>query len=146
MLNKSALNKIVAAGVLSGSLLLAGVGIASAQSTTTAPAATAVAKPNRPANGGFSAHAPAIAKALGITVDQLNTSLAAGKTIAALATEKGVNVQTIIAAYVAEEQAEHPDMAAADVAKRVADRVNGVVSADGKGRGGNRAPLWGRGY
>ena len=82
MLNKSALNKIVAAGVLSGSLLLAGVGIASAQSTTTA-AATAVAKPNRPANGGFSAHASAIAKALGITVDQLNTSLAAGKTIAA---------------------------------------------------------------
>jgi hypothetical protein len=117
--------------VLSLSGLGATVGIASAQSTSTA--ATAVAP--KAGGGGFNVHADTIAKTLGITAAQLQTELSSGKTVAQIATAKGVNLQTVIDAYVAEESAEHPDMAKADVVARVTASVNGVRPAGDRGRG-----------
>lgn len=67
----------------------------------------------------------------------MNTQLAAGKTIAALAKEKGVDINKIIATYVAEEQAEHPDMSAADVTARVTARVNNGGGRHGHGGKGD---------
>jgi hypothetical protein len=124
--------KSVAIGTLSGVALLSGIGVASAQTSTAISTASANAAQHRPArsqNGGFAAHAPAIAKALGMTTDDLRTAQASGKTIAQLASEKGVNLQTILATYVSEEQAEHPEMTAAVVLQRVTDSVNGVRPA-----------------
>lgn len=46
----------------------------------------------------------AVAKALGLTVDQLNAQLTAGKTIPDIAKEKGVDMATVTAAM----QAAHP--------------------------------------
>ena len=60
----------------------------------------------------------AAATALGITPDALKTDLEAGKTIADVATAKGVDVQKVIDAIVAEQTA--------DITKRVTDMVNGV--------------------
>jgi predicted trehalose synthase len=122
------------------SALAAGVGVANAQTSTSTVSTTKTAKAT---TGGFAAHAPAIANALGMTVADLNTALASGKTVAALAKEKGADLTKIIATWVTEEQAEHPDMAAADVTKRVTDQANGVASTRGSkgdrnkgGRGG----------
>jgi len=70
---------------------------------------------------GFSrrgAHLDAAATALGITADELRTELQAGKTIADVATEKGVDVQTVIDAIVAAETA--------NITERVTNEVNGV--------------------
>ena len=85
------------------------------------------------AKGGFNAHADTIAKALGITSAQLQTELSSGKTVAQIASAKGVNLQTVIDAYVAEEMVEHPEMAKADVVTRVTDRLNGVRPTGGRG-------------
>jgi len=60
----------------------------------------------------------AAATALGITADELKTELQAGKTIADVATEKGVDVQKVIDAIVAAETA--------NITERVTDMVNGV--------------------
>jgi hypothetical protein len=139
------IKKLALSGVVFTALTFGSFGIANAQTTSsstppTATSATQKAKPARSHNSGFAAHAPAVAKALNMTVDELNTALNSGKTIAALATEKGVNIQTIINTYVAEEQAEHPEMAAADVQKRVTDRVNGVNAPEGRNSDGKVGP------
>jgi hypothetical protein len=47
----------------------------------------------------------AVAKALGITVDELNAQLKAGKSVPDIAREKGIDMATITAAM----QAAHPD-------------------------------------
>ena len=60
----------------------------------------------------------AAATALSMTSDELKTELEAGKTIADVATAKGVDVQTVIEAIVAEQTA--------DITQRVTDMVNGV--------------------
>jgi hypothetical protein len=69
-----------------------------------------------PAGRGFGLDAAATA--IGITSDELKTDLEAGKTIAEVATEKGVDVQTVIDAIVAQ--------ATTDITQRVTDMVNGV--------------------
>jgi hypothetical protein len=125
------MKKLIASLLVAGALSTGAAGIANAQTTTTTP----VAKAAKTANGGFSAHAPAIAKALGITVDELNTALTSGKTVATLAKEKGVDLNKILATWIAEEQAEHPDMAAADVTKKITDQANGVAAVGGKDGG-----------
>src|SRR5665647_1326887 len=54
------------------------------------------------------AHEPmheAVAKALGLTVDDLNAQIAAGKTVPDIAREKGIDMATVTAAM----QAAHPD-------------------------------------
>jgi hypothetical protein len=71
-----------------------------------------------PGMGGRGAHLDAAATALGITADELKTELEAGKTIADVATEKGIDVQTVIDAIVAAETA--------NITERVTDMVNGV--------------------
>jgi hypothetical protein len=60
----------------------------------------------------------AAASAIGITTDELKTELMAGKSIADVATEKGVDVQTVIDAIVAEETSR--------LTQAVTDIVNGV--------------------
>ena len=54
------------------------------------------------------AHEPmheAVAKALGLTVDEFNAQIAAGKTVPDIAREKGIDMATVTAAM----QAAHPD-------------------------------------
>lgn len=58
------------------------------------------------------------ATALGITADELKVELEAGKTIADVATEKGIDVQTVIDAIVAEQTL--------NITERVTNMVNGV--------------------
>jgi hypothetical protein len=139
MKNKNSFRKGTAVFALSLASLGAVMGVASAQSTTTTTAATtsttASATKTAKGNGGFNKHADTIAKALGITTAQLQTELSAGKTVAQVATAKGVNLQTVIDAYVAEETVEHPEMAKADVVARVTARLNGVRPAGDGGRG-----------
>ena len=66
---------------------------------------------------GRGAGLEAAATALGITADELRTELQGGKSIADVATAKGVNVQTVIDALVAEAKT------------RITDMVNGVRPA-----------------
>ena len=66
---------------------------------------------------GRGAGLEAAATALGITADELRTELQSGKSIADVATAKGVNVQTVIDALVAEAKT------------RITDMVNGVRPA-----------------
>ena len=68
--------------------------------------------------GGRGADLTAAATALGITSDALKTELQAGKTIADVAKEKGVDVQKVIDALVAAETA--------NITQRVTNEVNGV--------------------
>lgn len=68
--------------------------------------------------GGRGAGLDAAATALGITTDELKTELQDGKTIADVASEKGVDVQKVIDAIVAAETA--------NITERVTDMVNGV--------------------
>ena len=126
------------------------IGVANAQTTatsTTSVASTATAnaassttgaKVRGGNGGGFSVHADTIAKALGMTTADLQTALQSGKSIATIAKEKGVDVNKVIAAFVAEEQAEHPELTAAQVTQRVTDRVNGVGPVGGRGVRGGR--------
>lgn len=128
--------------------VLVGTGVANAQTSSTSTATTNT-RPARPAGaqgqpgqpgGGFGAHAATIAKLLGISATDLQTAMKT-QSIAQIAASKGVNVQTIIDAYVAEEKAEHPDMAAADVVSRVTNMVNNVRPAPPAGASqGNRPP------
>ena len=59
------------------------------------------------------------ATALGMTADELKVELQAGKTIADVATAKGVKVQAVIDALVAEQTA--------NITARITDAVNGVA-------------------
>ena len=68
--------------------------------------------------GGRGADLTAAATALGVTSDALKTELQAGKTIADVAKEKGVDVQKVIDALVAAETA--------NITQRVTNEVNGV--------------------
>ena len=79
--------------------------------------------------GGMGNHADTMASALGVTAAELQTQLSGGKTIAQVATAKGVAIQKVIDAVVSEEKAEHPTMSAADVTTRVTNMVNGVRPA-----------------
>ena len=89
------------------------------------------------------------AQALGVTVDELHTALDGGQTLAQVASSKGVNVQVVIDALVAERtnhineevtsgeitQAQ-ADTKLADVTQRVTDMVNNPRPAGGP-RGGH---------
>jgi hypothetical protein len=81
----------------------------------------------------------AAATALGITADELRTAIEGGQTIAEVATEKGVDVQTVIDAMVAELKAhldaevaagehtqEEADAKLADAVERITEHVNGT--------------------
>ena len=104
--------------------------------------------------GGVRIGLDAAATALGITADELRTELEAGKTIAEVATTKGVDIQTVIDAVVAdikthldEEVAEgdltqaEADTRLADATTRVTDMVDNVRPAGGPGMGGHRGGM-----
>lgn len=87
-----------------------------------------------------------VATALGMTADELRTELQSGKTIADVAAEKGVAVETITAAvkaelqtHLAEEVAsgEHTqaeaDQILADADARIAAMIDGTAPAGGRG-------------
>jgi len=101
--------------------------------------------------GGFKKNLDGIAAALGITADVLKTELESGKTLAAIASEKGVATQVIIdlqvkdkTAKLAEElaagtitQAQY-DTKLAEAVKHATDHVNGVLpERGGRGKGGH---------
>ncbi len=107
--------------------------------TTTAPDGTddTTDHPRADCGPGFGASLDAAASALGITTDELATELRAGKTIADVAGEKGVDVQTVIDAMVADANARLDEAVAAgriteddaadkraDLEARITDLVN----------------------
>jgi hypothetical protein len=75
---------------------------------------------------GQGKHRAAIATALGITETELMAAHQAGKTVAQLATEKGVDINKVIESLVAAEKAEHPDRTEAEIRQHVTNMVNGV--------------------
>lgn len=79
-----------------------------------------------PGGGRGGMHSATVATALGMTAADVQTALRSGTTIAQLATQKGVALQTVINALVAEETTEHPGQSAADILTRVTNMVNGV--------------------
>lgn len=98
-------------------------------------------------------HLAAAATALGMTQADLQTQLQSGKTLAQVATSKGVAVQKVIDALVADEQAElaaavtagrltqaQADQMKTTITQRVTDMVNGTRPAGvpGPGRHGGQ--------
>src|SRR3954447_26598046 len=113
--------KIIGALAIAGGLAGGGVagavlgtpGVSSAQSSTSSDSSSSTAPdpaaPGVPGEGhgrhlghGGGVDLETAATALGITPDELRTELEAGKTIAQVAGEKGVDVQTVIDALVAD--------------------------------------------
>jgi uncharacterized protein YidB (DUF937 family) len=147
--------KLLTAAALTAALVSGGAGgallgrplITSAQtsddSTTTTEAPDEGGRLHR---GGLRFGLEAAAEALGISADDLRSALEDGKTIADLAEERGVDVQTVIDAMVA-DATERIDQRAAeakeDLSERISDLVNGEVpDHPGPGpRGGIRAGL-----
>ena len=135
-------------------LVIGGVagGYVISQAATPTPSATSVTPPEgHPAGGGGSPASRTedeqqAAAALGITAAQLQTDRAAGKSIATIAKERNVDLNTVIATLVGDENAEI-DAAAkagtitsaqatqmkAQTTQRVTDMVNGTEPARGPG-------------
>ncbi len=115
-------------------------------------AALEQAGPPRGSHGGRGAARglTAAATAIGITVDELRTALIGGQTIAQVAEGKGVSVQAVIDAMVAEAKAhldEHvadgdltqaeADARLADITARIGEMVNSTRPIGGRGLRGH---------
>lgn len=101
--------------------------------------------------GGFEKNVDGIAAALGITADVLKTELESGKTLAAIAEEKGVAIQVIIDEQVKDQKAklaeelaagtitqEQYDTKLAEAVDHATKHVNGEIPArGGHGKGGH---------
>jgi hypothetical protein len=131
LIGAAAFTVALAGGGVAGALL--GVpGVSSAQdsgpstTTTDEPDGGAIAFHVRHEGGP---HLEAAAEALGLTVDELQAELEADKTIADVAGEQGVDIDTVIDAIVAE--------ATANLREHVTDMVNGELPEppDGPGFG-----------
>ena len=98
--------------------------------------------------GGRGLDLSAAATALGLTEDALRTELQAGKSLATIAGEKGVAVDTVVTALVDAAKARvaqavtegrltqaQADARLADLQQRVTDRVNSAVPLRGPGGG-----------
>jgi hypothetical protein len=96
--------------------------------------------------GGLRADLATAAKALGMSESDLRTELMAGKSLAAIAKEKNVSVDTLVAALVAQEKQELADAVKAgrltqaqadqitkNLQARVTDRVNSTRPKGGPG-------------
>lgn len=123
----------LAAGGIGGALL--GIpGVSGAQTdTTTPPTEQQQPAPPTPGRGGGDCHRgpglQAAAAALNVSVEDLRAQLRAGKTIAAVAKEKGVDVQKVIDAMVA-DATQHIDQAVKDgklTAEQAARRKQNLV-------------------
>lgn len=123
-----------AAGALFGTPLTSGA--QESTTSTTAPADSAApAAPDHPHRGVRMAEKLSIAaEALGVSEADLRTALEGGKTIAQVAQEQGVDVNTVIDALVADAQTNLRD--------RITAMVNGERPAGGgqQGRGGRGGP------
>ena len=99
--------------------------------------------------GGRHLDLSVVAESLGTTEDELRTALEAGQTIAEVAAEKGVDVQTVIDSIVADRKARLDEKVAAgdltqaeaderlaDAGERATALVNGEAPALGEGRHG----------
>ncbi len=148
-----------AAAAIAGGLVIGGIagGYVISQAATSTPSATASpsagsAAPYGPHGGPGSAGDQAArtldqqqtAAVLGITTTQLQSELAAGKTVAAIAKEHNVAVATVISTLVADENKEidaavsagmvtsaQAAQIKADTTQRVTDMVNGTRPAGG---------------
>lgn len=165
---RSLLGRRGATAALAGGLVAGGIagGYMITQAATPAPSASASPSTGAPGDtdhrgaGGFAGAGPAAhiqdlqqaAAAIGIAESQLQTELAAGKTIAAIATAHGADVAKVIATLVTDENAEidaavsSGQLTQAQAAQmkngtqqRVTDLVNGSGAARG-GPGGRRGP------
>lgn len=100
---------------------------------------------------GWGGNIDAIAKALGLTADELKAEIEEGKTIAAIATEKGVDVQKVIDAWVSESKEKlNEQLAAGEITQEQYDtklaaavehatkHVNGELPIRGKGGPGGK--------
>ena len=143
---------LVAAGAALG-MTLAGLGIATAQTgndppTTTTLPADGERRPGR--HHGVKVSLAVAATAIGISDDELRTALRSGQSIAQVAQSKGVDVQKVIDAIVAdarERVAEkvqegdltqaHADQRLANLPQRVTDMVN-RTGGSRHGPGGHR--------
>jgi hypothetical protein len=121
LLGATAFTVALAGGGVAGAIL--GVpGTSGAQEPTTTTATADAPDGHGPGFGFRARHEvrmdglEAAADALGMTVDDLRAELQDGKTIAAVADAKGVDVQTVIDAMVAE--------ATADITEHITDVVN----------------------
>lgn len=125
-------------GAVAFSLALAGGGVAGAllgvpgtsgaqETTTDAPAA---ADDARPARGPHGPHLEAAAEALGLTGEELRAELEDGSTIAEVAADRGVDVNTVIDAVVSS--------ATDHLRERITAIVNGEARLGGRGHGPGR--------
>jgi ribosomal protein S20 len=121
MRSKLKASRLLAAAALTAGLAGGGVlgvtAVAGAQTGGDQPPAEADRPP-----GGHSPGLDAAAKALNLSVDDLRSKLEGNKTIAQVAQEQGVDVQTVIDAMVADATA-HIDQAVQD-GKLTADQAN----------------------
>lgn len=151
-----ATRKMIAAAALTAAVATGGVvgatlgtpGISGAQdgtTTTTAPSTTGGADQTAPdrdghRRGGFGGGLAldVAAETLGMTEDELRTALDEGKTLAEVATEKGVDRQALIDALVAAGEA-RLDEAKAALPDRIAEAVDRTFEGRGD-RGGPGGP------
>jgi len=98
---------------------------------------------------GAENHFDVVAKALGMTADELHTALDGGKSIAAIAKDKGIDVAKIADALVADLKVHldadvkagkltqaQADQMLANCTARISDFLNGTAPAGGPGDGG----------
>ena len=135
-------------GGIAGAAILGPLGVSAASpspATSTAPASGTGSEASdthadRPGPGAGHGDAAVVAKALGITEAQLTTALQGGQTVAQVAQAKGVAVQTVIDALVADDMSElsaqvtagrisqaQADAKKAEVTQRATHQVNGTL-------------------
>ena len=144
---------LVAAGAAVG-MTLAGLGIATAQTDQNEPPGTTAPADGAPRRG-HRHHGPgpglaAAAGAIGISEDELVTALRSGQSVAQVAQAKGVDVQKVIDAVVADartrlaEKVQSGDLTQAQADERLANlsqRVTDMVNhTGGPGHGPKRRP------
>jgi hypothetical protein len=143
------------AGGIAGGYTITHAATPSPSASASAPSTTGPAPGVHPGGNCGPGRAPAagraedqqvVASALGLTASQLQTEEAAGKTIAAIATEHHVAVSKLVNALVASENAEIDSRVAGGqitaaqgaqmktmTTQRVTDEVNGTRPAHGPG-------------
>jgi polyhydroxyalkanoate synthesis regulator phasin len=140
---------LLAGGALTASVFVGGVAgallftpqLSSAQVNTTSAVGAADAPPWAMARGAGGPDVVATAAtALGMSQADLKTALQGGKTIAQVAKDKGVDVQKVIDALVAQGKA-RLQQAEADLPARMTDLVNGTLGVRAGGDHGGRRSM-----
>ena len=126
-------------GTLIAMLLIGSVGavVVYAQDATPTPTATHRAWPGNGVHGTYltGAELDAAANALGMTSADLTAELKSGKTLSQIATEKGVNLQTVLAAIQAARKADFTTQIsqAVTAGKITQDKANWLLKGLDKG-------------